>query len=156
MSPSTLALLSLSVTVGLVILFSIEARRGKRFLGRLRTYIDNGIERRIREFHARIPRVNRVFFSYLFHYLIHRIVARLLVLTRLFERGLRFVAHLNRKKATERQQKQVDVDPHLRAIAEHKEEVALSPKEQKEWKDAVLRGEQPVVKPKRRVAPKAE
>lgn len=139
MSPVALLGFSLIGTTFLFILFLIERRRGVRFFPRVRMVMDRALEERLTRIRERIPAVNSAFFRHLYHYAIHRILARLLSVVRIMERGITAIAHRNRKKAKERlKSERGEVDTHLKALAEHKEVTALSSVEKEARKRAAI------------------
>lgn len=116
----------------------MERARNSRFMPRFRLFLDELCGEAQRSLGSRIPLINREFFRQLFHYSIHKILSRFLRILAVVEGWVRVVVHFNRRKATERTPEASL--PHLRQIAEHKEEVALSEKEKKSRKAAALRG----------------
>ncbi len=127
MSPIALAILSISCTCGLALLFLIERKRGVRFVPRARHYADLTMERLYERTIGQLPTVNKAFFRHLFHYFIHKVLSRFLRLLERAENLVRTVVRINRQKAIERRMKEAGSgDTHLQAIAEHKEQHALT------------------------------
>lgn len=140
MTPELALIITLSLTGGFIALLAYERARSVRHLRVIRTALDQLVVGGGDSLAQHIPRINRHFVRQLFHYLIHLIVALLLLMVRKAEAGLRAVSRINRRKAVKNLS--VGVDTHLREIAAHKEEVALTEKQKKARKDAALRGDE--------------
>ncbi len=139
MSSVVLVLLPATLTILYIVLLIVERKSGHRYGARMRRVFDQSIDEVKRAFVAHTPDVNHQFFRQLFHYVIHLCLSFILWVLNLLERGLRRIARLNRTKAVT--SASVAPDSHLRKIAEHKEESALTEKEKKARKKAALRGD---------------
>ncbi len=145
MSSTALALTLSALTAVYILVLIVERRRGRRFGARMRGILDRALEGMRRSVGAHMPDINDRFFRQLFHYIIHLFLSSVIRVLEFLERGLRRIMRLNRKKAvTGVSASGAGGDSHLKKIAEHKEESALTEKEKTARKKAALRGDPPI------------
>lgn len=138
MSPIALAISSLCVTVLAASLFAYERTSGRRFFPHIRGFADRMCERARYSTLETVPEINHSFLRQLLHYVIHRILSHALRGIKLLERATRATLRINKQRAVVYTESATS--SHLRKIAEHKEEVALSATEKKARKKAAIEG----------------
>ncbi len=135
----------------LIVLYSVEARRGNRFGEQIRAVFDRLLRRLKGLFREFFPEINSHFLQELFYYMLHITLSRVLSLVRGMERFVLRVVRFNRMQALKLRgiHKKPDDDlsatsengpTHLSQIAEHKEATKLTPREQAKRKAASLEG----------------
>jgi hypothetical protein len=125
-----------------VVLVQIEQKRGQRlFASRLRSFIDLILDRIIRRLAIWYVSITRHRMKLSWYYSIHAILLSLLSFLATIYHKIESVVIANRDKAKQiRKEKQSFKKTHLTAIAEHKENVQLSPKEKTRRKNESLKG----------------
>lgn len=129
---------SAACILALVILFSIEDRRRAVFLPRMRDTLD-AVVISVTSWMSRLYRhliTGNVRIA--FHYLLHRLLS---LMTFFFERGSHYFERLKRRnRRIARTVQQEHLDSHLRIIAAHKKDSALSKAEQEALRQRTLEG----------------
>lgn len=112
----------------IIILFRIEDSYGDRILlARTRTSLDNFLCN-VLHFVGRISQLSLVEYVRLtWHYIVHTLLRRILFFTARTQQAVEDMVRKNKAVAKEIQKRHAQ--SHLEQIAEHKEQVALSPKE---------------------------
>lgn len=135
-------------TLFLVVLFTIEDKRGLRFGERVRSVFDRLILNAKNGIVGAFPDVNDHFLRELFHFLIHSALSFLLALVRSVERGVVRIVRFNRMQVMRLRTPAstgTDVDPsertgHLAEVMDHKRATELSPKERAKRKEDAIEG----------------
>ena len=138
---SALQILTISSisTVFLVTLFSVEQYRGRRYGESVRAIFDRMIMGIARALRSRFPEINSLFFQEFAYYILHVFLSKILMSVRRIENGVHSIVRFNRMKALKLRARTNDEstvafvpsanEAHLSAVAEHKKETELSPKE---------------------------
>lgn len=130
-------LTSALLTVVLLLLFSYEARTGKRFLGRARAYADVAVVESSRALHRAFRFIGRDLIRQFGRYLYHQALRGILAFTRRFEDTLRNAIRTNRTLARTSDEER-EVRSKLEEVAYHKATVALSEEEKRQHREKVL------------------
>lgn len=141
--PLVVTSIALGLTALFIVMLMIERARGVRYLGGLRTSLDGVLHWGGRAVARRVPQVHGGMVRAIFHYLAHQCLSVILKVIRKSESVLVRIVHFNRSKALRAAQHASPgaPDSHLRAIAEHKESVSLTPAEKRKRKHQALRGD---------------
>lgn len=138
MHPYTLLAVSGLALLGWTLLLVAEARHGARVLEGARTALDRAASATARAVGARLPELNRHFAQQFFHYVVHLALSFMLSIIRTVERGVHYVAQVNRSRAVSVREPRAD--SHLSQVLAHKEETALTEEEKVTRRDAALQG----------------
>ena len=138
MHPAFISLIASTGSLALLVLFfHVEARRGVRFLPRLRDAFDRAVvaiaQRATRSLHI----VRQDVIRQTFHYLLHQLLRFGLSITRFMERRLDWLLHRNRAIARKASEIRVVAGTHskLREIAKHQAHTTLSESEKQAHKE---------------------
>jgi len=118
----------------LIALFSVEQKRGRRFLSRIREWLDHQVAI-LSSVLGQVGRyISRDIVRGTVHFLFHHTLNALRAWTRWFERHLNNLMHLNYTMASAHRSS-ADSDTSLAEVARHKESNALSDEEKKARKE---------------------
>jgi len=133
-----IAFLSTIISAGalafLTALFSVEARRGERFLPRAREAFDRGVVWFFDLVQRGVCFLEKDIIRFSVHYIFHGVLRFFQEVLRVLDRHVGKLIHVNRSIAT-KERRQSDPSTQLGRIAEHKASVALSDEEKKEYKE---------------------
>lgn len=143
LAPLVVTGIALGLTVLFIVILTLERARGVRYVPGMRSSLDNALLWGGRAIARRIPQVHGGMVRAIFHYLAHQCLWLILKIIRKSESVLVRIVHFNRSKALRAAESapQSSPDSHLRAIAEHKESVSLSPAEKRKRRHQALRGD---------------
>ena len=130
-------------TLFLLVLFTVEDKRGMRYGERVRSVFDRLILNAKNSFAAAFPDVNDHFLRELFHFIIHSILSFLLASVRSIERGVLRIVRFNRMQVMRLRTPKptaTDAEPtertgHLAEVMDYKRATELSPKERAKRKE---------------------
>lgn len=128
-------------TLALILLFTLEKRRGQRFFPRARAVLDRGVQALYRFFGHLSLMLGRDMVRHTVHYLFHRLLKTLRELFRKLEYRTDQLLRVNKELAKralrqdESSDERSEAYSRLKEVVDHKADVALTPKERRARKE---------------------